>query len=281
MGKRRVVCRGVLAYVGRGLDKGAFLMKRKANRSGREAPETAVAQAAPAKRRPSAASARRNRARDHVIEVAMDLFLRQGFDQTTVREIVAAAGISMRTFFRYFPSKEDLAFPHADEGTERLRTLLAEHRNPQHPLLGVREALIAFGHWYDDLRAEFLKEWQYESRSATLIARGSEVERRNQDAIADALVDVGVPPPDARYLASVVFGAIRANLERWFEDECRRDLLAVSGDTLLLLEGMDAMFFTEGRFQTPDGIAAPLAIASNVLKGIVTRMGDRFLGKAT
>jgi AcrR family transcriptional regulator len=229
--------------------------------------------------RPNAASVRRLQARDRVIAVSVDLFLKQGFDQTTIREIVAASGISMRTFFRYFPSKEDLAFPRADEGTEKLRALLARNRNPQHPLLGVRDALVELGNWYEELREDLLKEWQYESRSAALIARGAEIESRNQQAIADALADAGVPHREARYLASVVFGGIRANLEQWFEDECRQDLLVVAANTLVLLEGMDALFFAEGRFQAPDGRSAPLAIASSVLKGIVNRVGDRFLGK--
>ncbi len=40
--------------------------------------------------------------------VAFDLFLQNGFNETTVDDIVAAAGIGRRTFFRYFPSKNDL-----------------------------------------------------------------------------------------------------------------------------------------------------------------------------
>ncbi|MFX6226362.1 helix-turn-helix domain-containing protein, partial [Acinetobacter baumannii] len=40
--------------------------------------------------------------------IAMRLFLDQGFEQTTIDQIAAAAGISRRSFFRYFGTKEDV-----------------------------------------------------------------------------------------------------------------------------------------------------------------------------
>ena len=43
-------------------------------------------------------------------EAAIELFLRQGFDETTVEQIAAAAEISPSTFFNYFPTKEDVVF---------------------------------------------------------------------------------------------------------------------------------------------------------------------------
>lgn len=54
-------------------------------------------------------------------EVAFDLFDEQGFEQTTIADITAAAGIARRTFFHYFPSKNDLPWGDFDAGLERMR----------------------------------------------------------------------------------------------------------------------------------------------------------------
>lgn len=54
--------------------------------------------------------------------VALDLFTRQGFDQTTVGQIADAAGIGRRTFFRYFRSKNDVAWGDFDHQLRRFRS---------------------------------------------------------------------------------------------------------------------------------------------------------------
>jgi AcrR family transcriptional regulator len=50
----------------------------------------------------------RQAVRSQLMDVAWDLFVRQGYDTTTVDEIAAAVGMSQRSFFRYFASKEDV-----------------------------------------------------------------------------------------------------------------------------------------------------------------------------
>lgn len=49
--------------------------------------------------------------RDVLAEAAFALFMERGFERTTVDDIVASAGVGRRSFFRYFPSKEDAVFP--------------------------------------------------------------------------------------------------------------------------------------------------------------------------
>ena len=53
------------------------------------------------------------------------MFVERGFERTTVDEIAAAAGIGRRTLFRYFPSKNDLAWGEFDDMLARFRVVLA------------------------------------------------------------------------------------------------------------------------------------------------------------
>jgi AcrR family transcriptional regulator len=66
----------------------------------------------------------RRLAQTELTAVAQDLFAAQGYDNTTVDQIAAAAGMSKRTFFRYFPSKDDLVIGKYDLFADRMAEAL-------------------------------------------------------------------------------------------------------------------------------------------------------------
>ncbi|MDY0910524.1 TetR family transcriptional regulator [Microbacterium sp. CFBP9034] len=66
-----------------------------------------------------------------VVAAALELFARQGFDQTSVEQIAQAAGVSRSTFFRQFGGKDDVVFADHELLLDRLREFLAgEHADP-------------------------------------------------------------------------------------------------------------------------------------------------------
>src|ERR1700735_1023910 len=84
--------------------------------------------------------------REELEQAAFALFAAQGFESTTVDEIAAAAGIGRRTFFRYFPSKNDVPWGAFEDELDRMRVRL-KACPPEVPLMdAIRLALIDFNH---------------------------------------------------------------------------------------------------------------------------------------
>jgi mycofactocin system transcriptional regulator len=76
--------------------------------------------------------------------VALELFAERGFEQTTVDDIAEAAGIGRRTFFRYFPSKNDVVWGDFEAALEHFRVELAAVPADTPLVEGLRNAIVAF-----------------------------------------------------------------------------------------------------------------------------------------
>lgn len=78
--------------------------------------------------------------RDALVAAAFQLFLERGYEQTTVDDIVALAGVGRRSFFRYFPSKEDVVFPDHERCLADMTAFLAESGEAEEPVHRVCDA---------------------------------------------------------------------------------------------------------------------------------------------
>jgi AcrR family transcriptional regulator len=134
--------------------------------------------------------------RDALTCAALELFVERGYDETTLAEIADAAGVSTRTIFAYFPSKEDILFSTIEVMRDALARALAERPSGTDALTALREFILSSAHQKTELDH---KLGQVIACDATLSshkrARISQLQEVLAAAIAD---DLGVGPDDLR-----------------------------------------------------------------------------------
>ncbi|MFF4774867.1 TetR family transcriptional regulator [Microtetraspora fusca] len=84
---------------------------------------------------------KKQKTRIALIDAALDLFLAEGYDITTVDQIAAAVDVSPRTFFRYFASKEEVALSPCRDGQEIFESELAARPGDESPYQAVMRAM--------------------------------------------------------------------------------------------------------------------------------------------
>lgn len=134
--------------------------------------------------------------RDRILDAARDLILQQHAAALTVAEIARAAGVSHRTVYRYFPTKEELIHAVAERPTEQLPWFETPTRWDE-----ARGALRVHWQWFgenlDMLRSERMVPGGLDLRRARL--------ERGRPAFDQLLADAGVAPGPARTsLAEIV-----------------------------------------------------------------------------
>lgn len=156
---------------------------------------------------PSVRDTKREATRQALHRAALELFDRDGFDSTTVDQIADAAGVSRRTFFRYFESKQAVVFARQPARMARFRDLV--FRGPG-GWASVRAACI-------DLIPEFELDLSDTQRMHRVIdavpalqATDRARDREWEDAISEALLRGGhLDEQAARVRAGAIVGALR------------------------------------------------------------------------
>lgn len=165
------------------------------------------------------------RAEERLRTAAIELFLEFGYENVTVAQIADRAGLTRRTFSRYFADKRDVLFA----GSERLPGLLAEALSRADPELTPFEALLTA---LDDVgavlgaRVAVLAEQRREviARSPELQERGRTKFAEVADALAAGLVRRGCEQPSATLLADVGVAIFRTGFNRWVDNPNSGDL---------------------------------------------------------
>lgn len=186
------------------------------------------------------------RTRDALAKEAYKLFRTKGFESTTTDEIARAADVSPRTFFRYFPTKESVAFPRVEERLDAFRALLAEKSPDESGVEVIGRAFLRLAGTFSAQSEEALAQFEIIETSPSLLAQERMIDLRWEAAIADALLDQDMPsePPipaalRARVLAGAVMGLARSILREWYLSRCELDLVALGEAALGVLSALD------------------------------------------
>jgi AcrR family transcriptional regulator len=155
--------------------------------------------------------AQRKRAtREELLQTASELFAQRGYDNVTVAEIAAGAGVSVKTLFQHFRSKEDLLLAELDQTHERLLNALREREPGESPV----DALVAWmASEIENSPIDGMERWEPTvGNSPALAALRRRLYEQWEIAIARALADEANearPTPRTRLLAAELVAIVR------------------------------------------------------------------------
>jgi len=154
--------------------------------------------------------------RGRLERAALALYGERGFDNTTVAEIAARAGLTERTFFRYFADKREVLFWGAASLQEHLVNSVSAAPQTAPPIEAVAAALEATGTVFDDGRRDGARQRQH------VISANTELRERELiklaslgGALAEALRGRGVEDPAATLAAEAGIAVFKVAFERW------------------------------------------------------------------
>ncbi|MBW8819157.1 MAG: TetR family transcriptional regulator [Streptomyces sp.] len=171
---------------------------------------------------------KKQRTREALLRVAIELFTTEGYERTTVDDIADAVGVSQRTFFRYFAGKEDAAL--ALDAMTVTRFVDAVRARPAHepPLEALRLAVLES---WDTLHEvvesvvpveRFLAMYRVIESTPVLLAahlrRSAEAEEVLTRVLAEREGLDAATDPRPRLLVAVFSGVMRVTERQWLAD---------------------------------------------------------------
>jgi AcrR family transcriptional regulator len=173
-------------------------------------------------------------------QAAMELYIERGYEQTTVAEIAERAGVTARTFFRYFADKREVLFAGSLSLQERLVAALDGVPNSATPMEAVAAAL-------DAAATALGQHREYSRQRQSVIAANAELRERElikmaslAVALGDGLRRRGVADPTASLAAEAGIAVLRVAFERWVREPGDQDLSTIMRESLDQLKSLTA-----------------------------------------
>jgi AcrR family transcriptional regulator len=163
---------------------------------------------------------------ERIIENGLKLFVKNGYEATTLDAIARAAGISRRTFFYYFKSKEDVLLAAHDSGfREALKPAMLDQPPDQAPFDAVQKCLIKLASRYET-KESIVFDRLMESTEA-LRARKEAVFVETEQILLEAMCELWPSPgrrDGLRLVAMVAMGTLRLALDKWKQNDAAHPL---------------------------------------------------------
>jgi AcrR family transcriptional regulator len=171
-------------------------------------------------------------ARGRLAKAALALYAERGFEQTTVAEIAARAGLTERTFFRHFADKREVLFYGMEMGRDLLARAVADAPASAAPMEAVSAAL-------DALAAVLQENPERVRLRDAIVSAHAELREREliklaalASAVAAALRDRGVPEPAASLAAETGIAVFKVAFARWISEPGQPDLRAILRESM-------------------------------------------------
>jgi AcrR family transcriptional regulator len=157
----------------------------------------------PVEATPGLRERKKQRTRDAIVDAAFELFAERGFEGTTVADIADAAEIAPRTFFAYFPSKDDVVFHDHEEKLEMFASWLREREPGTNALDALRAGIASQREDGGEDHASHLREKRLRVRmireSDSLAAHAEHLKGKFIELLTEAVADdLGDKPGDLR-----------------------------------------------------------------------------------
>ncbi len=168
---------------------------------------------------------------DRLRAAAMLLYLERGYEQTTVADIAAQAGVTARTFFRHFADKREVLFAGSAELLGRLVQAVEAAPGEASPMRAVAAALDVAAELVGGDHQQAHSRWRVISANDELRERELIKMAALAGALAGALRARGVPEPDASLAAEAGIAVFRVGYERWVTGPAQAALAALMAES--------------------------------------------------
>jgi AcrR family transcriptional regulator len=180
-----------------------------------------------------------DRTRNSLLEAALNLFSANGYDETTTDQIAESAGLSPRTFFRYFPTKESVLFFGEYDFIDAVSGVYLAQPEKMSDFEAMANSFALLAPGLKRIRKRIAQYHEAVASSLVLLGRERRNHQANAETVAKAIAErrrLPTPDDECRLLASIGMLLVERALNQWLatpgralDDIVRQEFAALPG----------------------------------------------------